>query len=307
MRRRTFMKSTAAAAAMVATNPAWAAQQTKMMTRKIPSTGEKLPALGFGTWQTFDVGADAKAHERLAQVLDILFDAGGSLIDSSPMYGSSEAVVGKLLSGPGLNRSDAFLATKVWTRGKEAGIAEIEKSFRLMAAGKQMELMQVHNLVDWQTQLKTVRAMKERGEVKYIGLTHYTDSGIDQIVEILQKGAAIDFVQTAYSVGVRHAEKKLYPLCRDKGIATIVNRPFEGGAAFRQTKGKSLPDWAAEFGARSWAQLFLKFALGNPAVTCVIPGTGRPEHARDNVGAAFGRLPNPEERKRIIKLWDSIR
>ena len=233
-------------------------------------------------------GADKAARAPLLEVLRILFDAGGKTIDSSPMYGSSEQVVGDLL-GETNGHAKAFLATKVWTSGKDAGVQQMENSFRRMRT-ERMDLMQVHNLLDWRTHLATLQRWKELGRVRYIGITHYTSSALDDLCAVIDKHP-VDFVQMAYSISVRDAERRLLPLAADKGVAVLVNRPFEGGGLFRSARAKPLPPWAVDVDCPTWGQFFLKFILAHPAVTCVIPGTSKPHHMMDNVAAGLGRLP----------------
>ena len=269
-----------------------------MNTRPIPSSGEKLPVVGVGTWQTFNVGDDPAKRAQLAEVLRILFDAGGSVIDSSPMYGSSEAVVGDLLKA-GRNRDKAFVATKVWTSGRDAGIAQMNQSMKLMAADP-VDLMQVHNLVDWKIHLATLRAWKKEGRVRYLGVTHYTQSAYGEL-EAVMRAEALDFVQLNYALDDRQAEQRLLPLAAERGMAVIVNQPFGGGGLIRKLLPRPLPAWAPEIGATSWAQILLKFVLAHPAVTCVIPGTGRPEHMADNVKAGFGGYPDAAMRRRMVE------
>ncbi|MFT4435121.1 aldo/keto reductase [Caballeronia sp. 15715] len=268
----------------------------RMNTRPIPSTGEALPVVGCGTWRTFDVGDNLQAQASLADVLRILFDNGGSVIDSSPMYGSSEAVAGAVLTRiDGHGR--AFIATKVWTEGREAGIAQMEESMRRLQQPR-IDLMQVHNLLDWRTQLATLREWKAQGRIRYIGITHYT-SGAFAEVEAVMRSETLDFVQINYAADDRAAEERLLPLARERGIGVIVNQPFGGGGLLGKLKGQPVPEWGKAIGCTSWAQLLLKFVLAHPAVTCVIPGTGRPEYMRDNVRAGFGSYPDQSMRKRI--------
>jgi aryl-alcohol dehydrogenase-like predicted oxidoreductase len=275
--------------------------RTKMQTRPIPSSGQQLPVVGVGTWQTFNVGDDPQKRAQLSEVLRVLFEAGGSVIDSSPMYGSSEQVVGDLLKAGGF-RDKAFVATKVWTSGRDAGIAQMRKSMALMAAdgllGGPIDLMQVHNLVDWKAHLATLRAWKKDGRVRYLGVTHYTPSAYGEL-EAVMRAEPLDFVQLNYSLDDRQAEQRLLPLAAERGMAVIVNMPFGGGGLIRRMSGRPLPDWASEIGAASWAQILLKFVLGHPAVTCVIPGTSRPEHMKDNAGAGLGVLPDAAMRNRM--------
>jgi diketogulonate reductase-like aldo/keto reductase len=268
----------------------------KMLTRPIPATGELLPAVGLGTWQTFDVGPSAREREPLQEVLRLFAQMGGTLIDSSPMYGRSEEVTGALSAALGLQKK-LFLATKVWTRGEEAGQRQMETSMREM--GRQpLDLMQIHNLVDWAVHLKTLRRWKAEQRIRYIGITHYTESAYADLEHVLRT-EALDFVQLNYNIGSREADRRLLPLAADRGVAVIVNRPFESGALFSAVKNKPLPAWAAEFDCQSWGQFFLKYILGHPAITCVIPATAKPHHLRDNMTAGYGRLPDAATRKKM--------
>jgi diketogulonate reductase-like aldo/keto reductase len=269
----------------------------RMVSRSIPSSGEHLPIVGCGTWQTFDVGPSEAERLPLEGVLAALFDAGGSVIDSSPMYGRSEGVVGDILAAT-RKRDKAFLATKVWTSGREAGIAQMNQSFERFHTDK-IDLMQIHNLLDWQTHLPTMRDWKEQGRIRYIGVTHYSDSAHEALLAVLQK-KQVDFVQVNYAIDDRNAEKALLPFARDNRIAVIVNLPFGGGGLLRKLAGRPLPDWAKEIACTSWPQILLKFVLANPAVTCVIPGTSKPEHMRDNALAGFGVPPDAAMLKRMI-------
>lgn len=269
-----------------------------ILKRTIPSSGEKLPAIGLGTWQTFDVSDSAEEREPLAKVLKTLLDNGGNVVDSSPMYGRSEEVVGDLTSALDIN-GKLFFATKVWTTGKDNGIRQMNDSFRLMKR-KHIELMQIHNLTDWETHLKTLRSRKDDGKIKYIGLTHYTQSAHDRLASILTR-EKVDFIQVNYNMLDRNAEKKLLPLAREKGVAVLINQPFESGSLFQRVKGRDLPDLAKEFDCKSWAQFFLKYILSNPAVTCAIPGTSKPHHMLDNLGAAFGKLPTEKQREQMLR------
>ncbi|MGE0851237.1 MAG: aldo/keto reductase [Hyphomicrobiaceae bacterium] len=274
-----------------------------MLTRPIPKTAEPLPVVGLGTWQTFDVGSSRADLDQRKQVLQVLMEAGGKVIDSSPMYGRAEAVVGTLLAEMQA-RDKVFLATKVWTSGEAAGIAQMSASLAKLRAPA-LELMQVHNLLDWRTHLRTLRAWKERKTFRYIGITHYTVPALDELAAII-RAEPVDFVQFGYSINVREAETRLLPLCTERGVAVIANQPFDSGGLFGQVRGKALPEWAAELDCKSWGQFFLKFILGHPAVTCVIPGTAKPDHARDNVAAGFGRLPDAAQRKRMVQFWDGV-
>jgi aryl-alcohol dehydrogenase-like predicted oxidoreductase len=262
-----------------------------MHTRTIPSTGAALPVIGCGTWLGFDVGGKPQELPRRGEVLDALFAAGGRVIDSSPMYGSAERVVGDLLHA-GRTDKNPFLATKVWTTGKQAGIDQMERSMSLLRTSH-IDLMQVHNLVDCATHLATLREWKAQGRISYIGVTHYTESAYPELEQVMRT-QALDFVQFNYSITARAAEKRLLPLAAERGMAVLVNLPFGGGKALRGLHGKPLPEWAAEIGCTTWNQLLLKFVLSQPAVTCVIPGTSSPEHMRDNTAAGEGEIPGPE-------------
>jgi diketogulonate reductase-like aldo/keto reductase len=298
MQRRVFLGFSAALALGFAN-----AQGQKIMTRKIPSTGEELPAIGLGTWQVFDAGNDQAARAPLREVIAQFHKAGGKLIDSSPMYGSAESVAGDLVAELGL-RDKLFIATKVWTRGREDGIREMETSFRRMKV-KQMDLMQVHNLLDVDLHTRTLLDWKAQKRVRYIGITHYTASAHAEVERQLKK-QKYDFLQINYSLAERDSDRRLLPFCLENKIAVIANRPFAEGAMFRRVSGKPLPPWAAEIGAASWAQFFLKWIVGHPAVTCAIPGTGKPEHIADNVAAGFGALPDESQRKRMAEYFDSL-
>ena len=275
----------------------------RLTTRVIPSSGEALAVVGIGTWRAFDVGASEGERAPLREVLRLLFEAGGRVIDSSPMYGPAEGVVGELL-GELKVHDRAFYATKVWTEGAAAGILEMERSIARYRRSP-IDLMQVHNLVDWRTHLKTLRAWKAQGRIRYIGITHYTPSAFAELAAII-KGEDIDFVQFPYSLERREAEDVLLPLAQERGVATLINRPFGGGGLFGRVRGRPLPPWAAALGAGSWAQLFLRYVLAHPAVTCVIPGTGKPAHARDNLAAGLAPLPAPEDARPIAKAWDRM-
>lgn len=270
-----------------------------ILERAVPSTGERLPVVGLGTWRTFDAGASPGERAPLAEVLRRLVALGGKVVDSSPMYGAAESVVGDLAAELGITGA-LFLATKVWTSGRDAGLAQMEESLRRLRV-QRLDLMQVHNLLDWRTHLRTLRAWKDAGRIRYLGVTHYTASAYGELERVLAT-ERVDFVQVNYSVDERQAERRILPLARDQGVAVIVNRPFSEGGLFRRLRGRPLPDWAAAIDAHSWAQLLLKWVLAHPAVTCVIPGTSRPEHMGDNLGAGIGRLPDAAARERIAAL-----
>jgi diketogulonate reductase-like aldo/keto reductase len=267
--------------------------------RAIPSSGEKIPVIGMGTWQTFVGGNDQTARIPLRKVLKAFVELGGRVIDSSPMYGTSEQVVGDLATELGVT-DQLFMATKVWTNGKEEGIQQMKNSIRKMQK-PQMDLMQVHNLLDLKTHIKTLRKWKEEGAIRYIGITHYTVSSHDELTRLIET-EPLDFVQLNYSIETRNAENRLLPAAQDNGVAVLVNRPFEGGNLFRKTKGQALPEWATEIGIKSWGQFFLKYILSHPAVSCVIPATSKEHHMRDNMMAGYGELPDTETRQKMISL-----
>jgi diketogulonate reductase-like aldo/keto reductase len=277
-----------------------ASGKQNMLTRKIPSSGEMLPVIGLGTYQSFDVGADAAARAPIEAVLQEFVALGGKVIDSSPMYGRSEEVSGDLTAKLKL-REKLFVATKVWTSGKAAGVAQMEDSMRKMRASP-MDLMQVHNLLDVETHLRTLADWKRERRVRYVGITHYTQSAYDAVMKVINAhpAGAIDFLQINYAVSERDAEQRLLPLARERGIAVIVNRPFAGGELFRRLRGTPLPAFASELDCTSWAQLMLKFVISHPAVTCAIPATAKVEHLRDNMGAGLGRMPDEKMRARIV-------
>ncbi|MBK7727206.1 MAG: aldo/keto reductase [Gammaproteobacteria bacterium] len=274
-----------------------------MLTRRIPSSGELLPVIGLGTSDVFDVGTDEAARAPLAQVLKILLEAGGSLLDTSPMYGRAEGVSGELVAAAGA-RARMFLATKVWTTGKAEGLRQIEDSMRLLKTGV-LDLVQVHNLVDLATQLANVRALKEAGKLRYTGITHYTVAAHAELERVIGR-EALDFVQFNYSIVTRDAEQRLLPLAAERKVAVLVNRPYEDGALFARVRGKPLPEWAAEFDCTSWGQFFLKFIVSHPAVSCVIPATSNPRHMLDNAAAGHGRLPEQPMREKMAAYFAAL-
>jgi diketogulonate reductase-like aldo/keto reductase len=299
--RREILRGLAAAALMRSTQVMAA---PTIISRAIPSSGEAMPVIGLGTWQVFDVGADERARQQPRPVLQEFAAGGGRMIDTSPMYGRAEGVTGDLITELGL-RPRVFLATKVWTSGRDQGVAQMRCSAELLKSPV-LDLIQIHNLLDWRTHLATLRRMKEQGQVRYIGITHYTTSSLPELARILESEPGIDFVQFGYSLATRDAETKLLPVAASRGVATIVNQPFETGDMFRRVRGKPVPEWAAEFDCASWALLFLKYILAEPAVTAVIPATANPAHMADDLKAGFGRLPDPQQRQKIRQLWDSI-
>jgi diketogulonate reductase-like aldo/keto reductase len=300
--RRHFLEVAAAGIATLSLSEMPYAMEP-VMQRAIPKSGELLPMIGLGTWQAFDVSDASNMRAQQREVLQLMFEAGGSVVDASPMYGRAESVVGDLLAET-KDRQRTFLASKVWTEGKDRGITQMEKSLRLMRTDV-IDLMQIHNLVDWRIQLETLRLWKAAGIFRYTGITHYTNHAIDELVAVMEN-EDIDFVQMAYSIGERAIEDKLLPVAAERGIAIVVNRPFEGGNLFASTAGESLPDWAQEFDCTTWSQFFLKFVMSHPAVTCVIPATSKPNHMIDNLGAGRGRLPNDAMRRRMIQYWEDV-
>ena len=304
MSRRTFTGTLAAALAAVWLSPPGlrAADKTAIL-KPIPATNETLPVIGLGTSETFEIGTDEAALSGLAEVLQAFFANGGRLIDSSPMYGTAEQVLGELLKRVG-NQDKLFAATKVWINGEQAGIRQMEDSLRKWGLSR-FDLMQIHNLRDWQTHLKTLRAWKSEGKIRYTGIT--TSHGRDhrELEEILRK-EQLDFVQFSYNIEDRAVEERLLPLAADRGMAVLINRPFQRADLFRKVKGKALPEWAAECDCASWGQFFLKFIVSHPAVTCVIPATSKVHHLRDNMAAGFGRLPDTAMRKRMADHFASL-
>ena len=293
--RRAVLALMAAAAAQ----PSGARAAPAVLARPIPSTGETIPVVGLGTWRTFDVGASAAEREPLREVLRRFVALGGRVVDSSPMYGTAEAVVGDLAADLGL-RDSLFLATKVWTSGREAGVAQMEQSLRRLRVAR-LDVMQIHNLLDWRTHLRTLRAWKQEGRIRYLGITHYTAGAYDELERVMRR-EPLDFLQINYSLGEREAERRVLPLARDRGLAVLVNRPFQEGDLFRKVRGQEVPSWAADFDGESWAQFFLKWILAHPAVTCVIPATSRSAHLVDNMRAGQGRLPDEATRERMVGL-----
>lgn len=266
-----------------------------MITRTIPSSGEALPVIGLGTWQTFDV--ESSQYARLQDVLQTMYAAGGRLIDSSPMYGRAEEAVGKV-TGNMQEQNQFFYATKIWTEGQKAGENEIAASYRLMKRNV-MDLIQIHNLVDWKTHLPYLRRLKEEGRLRYIGITHFQDSSHEALAEVIKK-EPLDFVQFNYSILSRHAEASLLPLCAERGVATLINRPLGQGNLFRKVAGKPLPPWAADWGIQNWSAFFLKYLLAHPAVTCVIPATSNVVHAAQNMQAGNAPLPDGSTRQKMV-------
>ena len=302
MQRRTFIKTSIASVAAVSI-PANSEETPGMHERVIPSTGELIPVIGLGTWQAFDAGLDKAQRAKLQQVLQLYYAGGGRVVDSSPMYGSSESVVGDLATKLGIS-DDLFMATKVWTHGKQQGIRQMQRSIDRMQT-KQMDLMQVHNLVDADVQLQTLAEWKKSNKIRYLGVTHYHSGGYAGLKQLMLD-YELDFIQINYSILERRAEVELLPLAKEKGIAVLINRPYETGDLFSKVRGRSLPEWAGEFDCNSWGQFFLKFILSNDAVSCVIPGTSKTHHMQDNLQAGLGRLPNQKQRAAMTALMENI-
>jgi diketogulonate reductase-like aldo/keto reductase len=304
--RRTILKGIAGTGAWLAAGGPKAGRPAApgpLIKRTIPASGEQIPVIGLGTYQAFDVGTSASDRAPLKEVLQGLVDNGGSVVDSSPMYGRAEEVVGDLAAELAL-RPSLFLATKVWTSGREAGVRQMEESFRLMKS-QTVDLMQIHNLVDWKTHTATLKEWKQQGRVRYIGITHYHEGAYDEL-ERLIKSRQYDFVQLNYSIAEREAENSVLPLAQEMGVAVIANRPFAKAGLFSRVRGRQLPEWAQEFDCTSWAQFFLKYIVSNPALTCAIPATSNPKHLADNMTAGVGRLPDAQTRRRMAKYVDEL-
>jgi aryl-alcohol dehydrogenase-like predicted oxidoreductase len=302
--RRTALKQLVATGvlAVLGAGPARGAAAPRLQ-RPIPSSGELLPTVGLGTYRTFDVGASSAERAPLAEVLRLFVQAGGTVVDSSPMYGRAESVVGELAAELGITQS-LFLATKVWTSGRESGVSQMQDSFRLLRTDR-IDLMQVHNLLDLDTHVRTLREWKASGKIHYLGITHYHVGAYGELERLLRSGD-YDFVQLNYSIRERAAEATILPLAAERGVGVIVNRPFAQGDLFARVRDVPLPPWAADFDCATWAQFFLKYVLANPAVTCVIPATSKPKHLVDNMAAGTGRLPDEAMRRRMVQLVESL-
>lgn len=274
--------------------------QQPLSRRAIPASGEQLPVIGVGTYRGFDISsANGAAWADCRKVLEELFAGGGSVIDSSPMYGQAEEAVGGLL-GELKAHDRAFVATKVWTRGRQSGLEQMQRSMQLLQSPR-IDLMQVHNLLDWEEHLQTLRQWKEEARIRYLGVTHYTSSAYDQLEQVL-RAEKLDFLQINYALNDREAEQRILPLAQERGVAVLINRPFGGGNLLRNLLKQPVPHWAGEYNCTSWPQLLLKFCLSHPAVTCVIPGTGNPRHMLDNLQAGRGTEPDQALRQRLIDL-----
>lgn len=300
--RRRFLQTTALGLGAINIPGVLAARDSALIQKPIPATGELLPVIGMGTSRTFDVGPDPGRQQQLANVLQAFFDHGGMLIDSSPMYGNAEQVLGRLLRQTHVPR--LFAATKVWTWGKQAGIEQMQRSMQRMGV-QVFDLMQIHNLRDWRTHLETLREWKAAGKIRYLGITTSHGRMHDELEDILGT-EPFDFVQFSYHLGNRVAEQRLLPIAAERKIAVLINRPFARGALFRPVKNRPLPDLAQEIGCRSWAQFFLKYVVSHPAVSCAIPATSRLQHMVDNMGAGYGPLPDAAQRRRMERLFAAL-
>ena len=301
--RRQFLQWLAGLAAAVTLGTGQAAPNPVAIKKAIPASGEKLPVIGMGSWLTFDVGADEAARATRVQVMQAFFDQGGALIDSSPMYGSSQEVIGHGLRQI-RNKGALFAATKVWIYGQWLGIKQMEAARELWGVPR-FDLMQIHNMLDWRSHLQTLKAWKAEGRIRYIGITTSHGRRHEELERALAK-EPFDFVQFTYNLADRDVEQRLLPLAAERGIAVIINRPFDGGALFDTVRGKPLPAWAAEFDCANWAQFFLKFIVSHPAVTCAIPATSRVPHMLENMGAGFGRLPDAVTRQRMLAYYAKL-
>jgi aryl-alcohol dehydrogenase-like predicted oxidoreductase len=304
MTRRELCVALAAATALrAARGGAAPPEEHEMTTRRIGSSQESVPVIGMGSSNTFDVGESAADRAPLREVLQVFVRGGGTVIDTSPMYGRAESVLGDLIDELGL-RPKLWLATKVWTRGQAEGRRQIETSMRRLRTSS-LELVQIHNLLDWREHVPTLRKLKEDGKVRYTGITHYRADAHDALMQVL--GAEqFDWVQFNYSLGERAAEARLLPFCAERRIAVLANRPFADGGLFEKTRGKPLPPWAAEVGCRSWAQFFLRFVCSHPAVTCTIPATANPRHMTDNVEAGSAPMPDARQRAKMADYFDAL-
>ena len=302
--RRAFLSSMGAlSVALYGGHGRASAGSRPVLKRAIPATGERLPVIGMGSWITYNVGNNRFLRAERLKVLQAFFDRGGAVIDSSPMYGSSEEVIGYCLERIS-NKHSLFSATKVWTVSRWLGVRQMKESRRLWGA-ERFDLMQIHNMLDWKTHLETLVDWKAQGRVRYIGITTSHGRRHDTLEKVMTE-QPLDFVQFTYNILDREAERRLLPLAAERGLAVIINRPFRRGALFDYFERQPLPDWVSEFDCANWAQFFLKFIVSHPAVTCAIPATSRVDHMHENMGAAYGRLPDPEMRERMIAYVESL-
>ncbi len=271
-----------------------------MLKRVIPSSEEEMPVIGLGTSRVFDIEPSKNELNVREKILDIFYENGGRLIDTSPMYGMSEEIIG-ITAKKYIEKNRFFLATKVWTEGRDNGMRQIEESFQKMRTDK-ISLIQVHNLLDWKTQIKTLRSLKDKGRIDYIGITHYKSNAFDEMIKIM-KAEKVDFAQFNYSMGEREAEQKILPFCKDNGIATLINRPFMRGRLFREAQEKKLPSWVTDYDIDSWGQFFLKYIISHDAVTNIIPATSKPKNMLDNARAGMGRMLDEKAKKRMFEVF----
>ena len=300
--RRLFMQHLTALGVAAGTGSLMAAPVAAAIRKAIPASGELLPVIGMGSWITFDVEEQQERAVRV-QVLQAFFDQGGAMIDSSPMYGASQEVIGQCLRQI-KNKSALFAATKVWIYGQWLGVKQMETARELWAVPR-FDLMQIHNMLDWESHLETLKVWKAEGRIRYIGITTSHGRRHKDMERALAK-EPFDFVQFTYNLADREVEQRLLPLAAERGIAVIINRPFRGGSLFGKVRGKPLPAWAQEFGCTNWAQYFLKFIVSHPAVTCAIPATSQVAHMRENMGAGIGRLPDAAARRRMQAHFDAL-
>jgi aryl-alcohol dehydrogenase-like predicted oxidoreductase len=302
--RREFI-ATSAASLLVCSGKLSAhnSRSAHMLSKQIPSSGEQLPVIGLGTLQAFDVAGTPEERAALGEVLKLLADQGGTLIDTSPRYGRAEAVVGDLCAELNLT-DDLFFATKVFSEGEQAGIDEMNTSLERLHTPV-LDLMQVHSMRDWEIHLPSIRKLREEGKVRYIGITIHRDTGHEQMMKLMRE-ENLDFIQVNYNLVERGAAKEVLPLAQELGVAVMINVPFAKAELFKKTSGLDLPDWASDFDCDSWAQFFLKYVISHPAVTCVIPRTGNPHHMADNLMAGFGRLPNQDTRLEMEAIIDRL-
>jgi len=271
-----------------------------MLKRMIPSSGEEMPVIGLGTSRVFDIEPSKNELNVREKILEVFYENGGRLIDTSPMYGMSEQIIG-ITAKEYIKKNRFFLATKVWTEGRENGVRQIEESFQKMRAEK-ISLIQVHNLLDWKTQIKTLRSLKDEGRIDYIGITHYKSNAFNEMIKIM-KTEKIDFAQFNYSMGEREAEQKILPFCKDNGIATLINRPFMRGRLFKEAQNKKLPSWVFDYDIDSWGQFFLKYIISHDAVTNVIPATSKPKNMFDNAKAGMGVMLDDKAKNRMLEIF----
>jgi diketogulonate reductase-like aldo/keto reductase len=303
--RRRFIATLGGLGAGLLVRPAWpGATERKPISKPIPASGERLPVIGMGTSRTFDVTPVSEQGRQLLPVMQAFFDHGGGVVDTSPMYGNAEAVLGELLRAARYERRNLFAATKVWTWGEQEGIEQMQRSMQRVGV-ERFDLIQIHNLRDWEVQLETLKAWKAGGKVRYIGITTSHGRFHDEL-EVILDTQPFDFVQLSYNIGNRDVEQRLLPLAQERDMAVLINRPFMRGELFSRVRGKALPAWAAEFDCNSWAQFFLKFAVSHPAVTCAIPATSKLHHMIDNMGAGVGRLPDADMRQRMLRHMQSV-